>query len=249
MNLRYPNLTAGSADGQVQQLVSYLHQLVDELNMSYQQQEAVSTQISNTVKQTAASVPKTPLDSFNNIKALIISSADIVNSYSEAISKQLEGKYVAISDFGTYTEEQLAKVNLTSKMLQTTVEQVGAITGEYNLLQQSISRVEQQADSVSVRVASLETDGVTEIKTENNYTFNKNGLRISEAGQPISNTLTNDGMYVKYGDTPLLRATKDGVLGNDVTIKNYLIVGDNARFEDYSDGSDKKRTACFWIGG
>ena len=83
MNLRYPNLTAGSADGQVQQLVSYLHQLVDELNMNYQHQESVSTQISNTVKQTAASVPKTPLDSFNNIKALIISSADIVNSYSE----------------------------------------------------------------------------------------------------------------------------------------------------------------------
>jgi hypothetical protein len=45
----------------------------------------------------------------------------------------------------------------------------------------------------------------------------------------------------------LLQADRDGVKAVDVSVGNYLIVGDHARFEDYSSADDEKRTACFWI--
>ena len=245
MNLRYPNLTAGSADGQVRQLISYLHQLVDELNMNYQQQEAVSTQISNTVKQTAASVPKTPLDSFNNIKGLIINSADIVEKYGEKIETSISGRYVAVSDFGTYTEDQLAYIGLSSDSLRSTVADVQKISGEVERMKQDITSVEQKANAVEIRIGAVESDGVNAVKTSTGYTFDKNGLRITKDGEPVENLLDNTGMYVKFSGATILQANGNGVVGKDMTVQNYLRVGDNARFEDYEGG----RTACFWVGG
>ena len=249
MNLRYPNLTAGSADGQMQQLVSYLYQLVDELNMNYQQQEAVSTQISNTVKQTAASVPKSPTESFNNIKGLIINSADIVEAYGEKIDKTLVGKYVAVSDFGTYTEDQLVQLGISHNSLKSTMERVQTISErqdiDYDLFRQEISRVEQTANDVSIRIDSVESDGVTQVKTGMGYTFDDKGLLIQKPGTQIENRLDHTGMYVKFSGTDILVANHNGVTGKDVKVNNFLIVGSHARFEDYGDG----RTACYWING
>lgn len=245
MNLRYPNLTAGSADGQVRQLISYLHQLVNELNMNYQQQEAVSAQISTAVKQTAASVPKSPTESFNNIKGLIINSADIVERYGEKIETSLSGRYVAVSDFGTYTEEQLAHIGLSSDSLRNTVANVQKISGDVELMKQNISSVEQKADAVEIRIGAVESDGVNAVKTSTGYTFDKNGLRITKDGEPVENLLDNTGMYVKFSGATILQANGNGVVGKDMTVQNYLRVGEHARFEDYGSG----RTACFWVGG
>jgi len=42
-----------------------------------------------------------------------------------------------------------------------------------------------------------------------------------------------------------LQANDKGVVAADVTVRNYLIMGSHARFEDYGAG----RTACFWLEG
>lgn len=245
MNLRYPNLSAGSADGQLRQLISYLHQLVDELNMNYQQQEAVSAQISTEVKRTAANVPKSPTESFNNIKGLIINSADIVERYGEKIETSLSGRYVAVSDFGTYTEDQLVQLGLSADSLRSTMQNVQTISGDVDLMRQELSRVEQKANAVEIRIGAVESDGVKSVQTQAGYTFDKDGLRITQEGKPVENLLDNTGMYVKFSGVAILQANGDGVVGKDMTVKNYLRVGDHARFEDYGSG----RTACFWVGG
>ena len=60
----------------------------------------------------------------------------------------------------------------------------------------------------------------------------------------MENLLDHTGMYVRRNGEVLLQANNQGVQTRDVTVRNYLIVGENARFEDY--GSD--RTACYYIG-
>ena len=54
-------------------------------------------------------------------------------------------------------------------------------------------------------------------------------------------------MYVLRGDTVMLQANKDGVIGTDMTVRNYLIIGSHARFEDYTDDDGAAGTACFYI--
>ena len=249
MNLRYPNLSAASIEGKLSQLQRYLYQLVDVLNISREQQTKVAKEAltaAQEIRKAVKDMPVTPIDNFNNIKALIIKSADIVEAYSETISKSLEGKYVAISDFGVYTESQLVQMDLAPDSLRSTMERVETITGDVALMRTDISRVEQKADAVEVWVSKAESDGVGSVKTSTGYTFNADGLTISKEGEPVENLLNHEGMYVKHSGTVILQADGDGVKAKDVTVRNYLEMGDHARFEDYSNGTDTKRTACFW---
>ena len=64
----------------------------------------------------------------------------------------------------------------------------------------------------------------------------------------MKNLLDNTGMYVTRSDEEVLTANNEGVTAINLSAKQYLIIGNNSRFEDYSNGVDTKRTACFYIG-
>lgn len=65
--------------------------------------------------------------SFSRLKDLIIKSADIVEAFYETISRKLEGKFVAQSDFGTYAEQTEQRIEETSTEIErlfTNIQQV-----------------------------------------------------------------------------------------------------------------------------
>lgn len=116
-------------------------------------------------------------------------------------------------------------------------------------IKEQIAQINVNAENVGIRVSKIETDGVDKVKTSIGYTLSDDGLHIQKSGEEIDNSIDNTGMYVKRGDDVMLQANKDGVIATDVTVRNYLIIGSHARFEDYSDGTNGNRTACFYIGG
>jgi hypothetical protein len=65
----------------------------------------------------------------------------------------------------------------------------------------------------------------------------------------MGNLLDHTGMYVRRSGEVILQANNQGVAARDVSVANFLVIGENARFEDYSSGTDQNRTACFYIGG
>lgn len=126
----------------------------------------------------------------------------------------------------------------------------GKITTSVEEINKSLSKIEQLADSINIRVSSLEAkDGeVDHVTTTTGYTFDANGLQIYKSGEEIKNLLDNTGMYVTRSDDEILTANNEGVTAINLSAKQYLIVGANSRFEDYTDGTGTKRTACFYIG-
>lgn len=116
-------------------------------------------------------------------------------------------------------------------------------------LRQDLSSMTQTAEGVSIQVESIRSNGVHKIKTGMGYTFDDDGITINREGNPIENKLDHTGMYVKKSGENVLQATADGVKAIDITVKNYLIVGSHARFEDYTDGVQNNRTACFYLEG
>ena len=140
-------------------------------------------------------------------------------------------------------------------------------------LRKTILRVDKQNNEISALVSRVESteSGVAELKSqviisptevdvkiseaidgidgasvkETGYTFDKNGLNIHKSGEEMHNTLDNEGMYVRKNSEDILVADKDGVNAINLTARKYLIVGNNARFEDFPNN----RTACFYIGG
>lgn len=127
--------------------------------------------------------------------------------------------------------------------------------GSASIIRQ-ISSIEQKADGVGIIVGQISTqnpDGtysvdVDQVTTRTGYTFNTDGLLIFRSGEEIKNLLDNTGMYITRSGTEILTANNEGVSAINLTARQYLIVGANSRLEDYSNGTDSNRTACFYIG-
>lgn len=106
-------------------------------------------------------------------------------------------------------------------------------------------------DGLAVRITTLENTGVSEVTTTTGFTFNAEGLTIYESGKDIENRLSNEGMQVSRisGDesVPILIANTDGVDALNMHSRQFLIIGDNSRFENYDNGTEPNRTACFHI--
>lgn len=151
------------------------------------------------------------------------------------IRKQVEGLYIANQD----VDGRLAEISLDVDDISSTVSKQ---TQDMEQIQKDITQVVQRASDVSITVQSILDNGVDKVITKTGYVFGEDGMVISKSGEEIETRLDHTGMYVSRGDDILLQANKDGVVAADVTIRNYLIVGDHARFEDYGDN----RTACFF---
>lgn len=132
--IRRPNINAPTTEGQLEQIKSYLYQLTNQLNFAIKSTEnpsmvTVKDQDGNDVSASASAE-----STFFAIKDLIIKSADIVNAYSETISRKLSGKYVAVSDFGTFKQETNASLESTSKNITQNYESIQSIESDIDNL-------------------------------------------------------------------------------------------------------------------
>lgn len=131
IDIRLPNINATTTEGQMAQMQSYMHQLVQQLNWAFSTvSEAQSGNASNIVinKPSEEISPEEAENTFNSIKALIIKSADIVKAYEESIKTEYNGKYVAVSDFGTYMEDTNRTIEDNSKYTEERFGRVETIT-------------------------------------------------------------------------------------------------------------------------
>lgn len=110
-----------------------------------------------------------------------------------------------------------------------------------------LTRLEQDAQQVSIQIQTIRETGVDRVQTATGYTFDEDGLHIRKDDGEMENLLDNTGMYVSRAGQMLLQANSRGVEAADVTVSNYLVIGSHARLEDYSDGTDPNRTACFFL--
>ena len=125
IDIRLPNITAPTEAGKLQQLQSYMHQLVQQLNWALNNIDSIGGTSAAKPSTTASADSKDdPISTFNSIKGLIIKSADIVKAYYEEIDNllKLSGEYVAEATFpegsATFVENTNLKVDANSKAIE-----------------------------------------------------------------------------------------------------------------------------------
>lgn len=127
-------------------------------------------------------------------------------------------------------------------------DKIEAAIGDVN---DEITKIKQTNNEISITIQELADRGVSEVTTTTGFTFNAEGLTIYETGKDIENKLNNEGMQVSRisGDEsiPILTADTDGVDALNLRSRQFLIIGDNSRFENYDNGTEANRTACFHI--
>lgn len=111
-DIQLPQINAPTESGKLEQIRSYLYQFAEQLKWALNNFESAENNggiVVTTSNGTGAAVVK-KVSSFNELKDLIVSSADFVESMATEI-KQIyngSGTYVAVSDFGTYKEQRSA---------------------------------------------------------------------------------------------------------------------------------------------
>jgi hypothetical protein len=119
IDIRLPNITAPTSEGKLQQMQGYLQQLVEQLNWALNAVDnAVTSAEQKAVTAASAASDNNAVAQFNDIKGLIIKSADIVNAYYDTITQRLDGVYVAESDFGTFVENTNQTINTNSQYVE-----------------------------------------------------------------------------------------------------------------------------------
>lgn len=140
IELRMPKITAPTEREQLVQIKSYLYQLTEQLQWALNNvstSSAPSYVVTQKITSPSSSQVATLSDgggfdaeiAFDDLKPLIIKSADIVQAYYEEISTRISGLYVAESDFGTFTEQTTQEIIQSStdiEQLFTNIQQIGA---------------------------------------------------------------------------------------------------------------------------
>lgn len=144
-----------------------------------------------------------------------------------------------------------ASLELTVEGINT---RVSGQMSDFDGMKKQISSLEQNAGAVKLTIESIQENGVSKVSNKFGLTVDESAVTIHRSGSEMTNTLNEAGMYVIRGkdtanETVMLQADAKGVTATDVQVRNFLSVGDYARIEDYNNGSDSRRTACFWLGG
>lgn len=207
-DFRLPFITAKEPQGQLQQMQSYMYQLVEQLNHAIGEVETEQAKIVETQNKTISAIesPESIENTFTQIKELIIKSGDIIEAYAEQISLILEGRYVTVSDFGTYQEEVAGRFEVTATGISQNYENIQTINGVLDI------------DGEGSNVSILSTNAYIKTGLLDGNTYPPTyGIEVGQRSEQDGTTLLNkyarftpSGIYFYLqGDTPVASFQND----------------------------------------
>lgn len=236
LNLTVPNITSDkySPDNKFVLLKNYLYELNETLSQVIDDKTAVELQNlkksvedrdrSNT--ETVIALKNQSLQRFEQLKEDILRAADEIEASYESkieqtkkeIALEVQGEYVANTQFGEYKNQQESQYNQLSDKVEVSVENTEALTSELESFKKTTnSKIAQNADSIISQVSksfasknevdSLEDRVETKIiQTSTNITdsFNKSltylADDISSVGGSMQEIVSELDVYIRRGE-------------------------------------------------
>ena len=248
VDLRMPNITGATEREQLAQIRSYLYQFIPQLQWALNTMETSSSQgqtVQQIIKEKASSnTPVSAEATFNDIKSLIIKSADIVEAYYEEINSRLYSEYQALSDFGAYTEQTEKLVRETASFTTEMYEKIATIDENMDGIPEYIRKTKGYIQTGFI-VQSLSAEEAA-----------KYGKKEGEALIGVEVGDSTDGEFRKYArftanrlsfydqnDTEVAYVSSYKLYIRDVEIKRFYTIGG---YQDEVKGGGEVITK--WIG-
>lgn len=241
-DIRYPNITAKTDAGKIQQLQSYLYQIVGQLNwalsnIEQKTMEAAQKSSSNTEKKDVAGEAQS---AFAEIKSLIIKSADIVNSYYDKINARLVGIYVAQSDFGVYSEKTAQEIEVNSTAIEQFFTDLQQIISDIDSVENTLIEVNAHIksgllyyDENNLPVYGLEIGQRSEVDGEevfNKYArFTSDKLSFYDSNDNEVAYISDKKLYITHVEVTgsfTLGGFVDTVLSDKSIVTKWVVGGD-----------------------
>jgi hypothetical protein len=234
INLRLPNITAKTEQGQLEQIRSYLYQFAEQLNWALSNIDKQATEATKKVESSTSqkNAVEQAQATFSEVKSLIIKSADIVNAYYQEISHRLDGEYVAESDFGKYKEETSATFTANS-------EKVSILFNNQQTMQTNLDGLGEDIKGIDDVLVRAENDtkilgsqawvkiGVLDYEASG---FPIYGMEIGQTNTKRTNVV--DTKYAQYRSDGVHLFDQNGI--EVATIVNYQLKITNAEVKELS---------------
>lgn len=219
-----PSQGIGSNEEQLKSLYSYLYRLSENLNVALVEGEDRAREIAYsalgvTVDKSTGKVPADAQNAYQQLKALIVKTANDVTSTYRKLVTEMTAEYRAQSEYGTYEEYLQHRVETDASMTIAEWDRVNGITKGMNYIANSsgyirVGLVKEYADGtadvgvvVGQDLRSVTIDGKETVISENLYSlwtadslsFWRNGTELTRIGLEdffierayISETTTN----------------------------------------------------------
>ena len=172
--------------------------------------------------------------------------SDVFNKTFAQVDKINQRIELVVNDV-TEQGEKLSQLELTTDGISATVStSIENINNSIEELSQEVSLAITEENVAIVVQKTFQENGVSKVTTSTKkYTFDDNGLDISNSDSNINTQISEDGMRIYRSNEEVLIADNEGVKAEDLHATTYLIIGKNSRLEDWQNGT---RTAMFWIG-
>lgn len=208
-------------------VINYNGSLAEETQWNYTEDEAET-----------ASNPTSLGDALNQTFARV----DKVNQEITMQVTKVEANTSAIAALQINSDSINASVSKVAEILDDTKD---SLEDDISAVKTELAAFKLESNQAIFEFQETLDNGIEEVTTTSGYTFNKDGLNISQSGNPVNTTITQDGMVIKRNSENVLVANNAGVKAEDLHATTFLIIGKNSRFEDYDSNT---RTGCFWIG-
>lgn len=116
IKIETPPVLSGAADAQLRQVYAYLYRLSEHLNVALQEVSGVSAAAVPVVPSAAASPSATAAKTYDELRALVVNTAEIIRSEMDVLEQSLQADYEAISSrWGTFRENIETTITETAR--------------------------------------------------------------------------------------------------------------------------------------
>jgi chromosome segregation ATPase len=222
--------------------------------------KADNAQTSANNAQSTANTANTKADNAQNTADTANTNAQNAQKTADENTTKITTTTTKVAEIEKNVDGITNTVSETTKRLNNdylTAEQVNAgIDGtkeDINILKQKQASTELTIDGFQIQIDTINNEGVNKVKTSMGYTFDDEGMKINKENADTGTIVDEAGFKVVdktgYKETNLLYAgyVKEGdsnypdyvgqtiVATSNIVIENYLVVGSNSRFEDYTN--------------
>ena len=242
MDIRLPNINGKTEAEQLAQIKSYLYQFAGQLQWALSTVQTSNTPAVTETSSGNAEKKADPISNFNELKGLIIKSADIVNAYYQKIDNllKLSGEYMSQSDFGTFKEETLNQLTATNAQIQQTITDLQSIYDESGKIKAELlvnghiysGIIEYAKDGEAIVGIEIgQTTTSNGVETFNRFArFTSDKLAFYDAGNP---------------KTPVAYISNYRLVITDAVVLGGLQLGYHFLF-DTSNGIALRPSSAFW---